>query len=231
MINVYVDKGINIDDPICQYMKWDYFKALLDNNRYSVKRKKEFDDEQERHLPFIETLPFNLAVKERDEEQWEKYKKLVEEYEECGNLPTACWSYDILEKEWKWKQYASKDGVCIFSSIRKLMNSLSSSKYEIQCGKINYAKYRPYKELEKQLFTKDRMYRDDCELRLYFTLNNPTTDIDTFNPSEEKRIEIDVNPREMIDYVIMSPFTDITTMKERRSYLENKGITIKSHLR
>ena len=51
MINVYVDKGINIDDPICQYMKWDYFKALLDNNRYSVKRKKEFDDEQERHLP------------------------------------------------------------------------------------------------------------------------------------------------------------------------------------
>lgn len=231
MINVYVDKGINIDDPICQYMKWDYFKALLDNNRYSVKRKKEFDDEQERHLPFIETLPFNLAGKERDEEQWEKHKKLVEEYEECGNLPTACWSYDILEKEWKWKQYASKDGVCIISSIRKLMNSLSSSKYEIQCGKINYAKYRPYKELGKQLFTKDRMYRDDCEMRLYFTLNNPTTDIDTSNPSEEKRIEIDVNPREMIDYVIMSPFTDITTMKERRSYLENKGITIKSHLR
>ena len=109
------------------------------------------------------------------------------------------------------------------------MNSLSSSKYKIYCGKINYTKHRCYKDLEKQLFTKDIMYRDDCEMRLFFILNNPVTDVDTSTPFEEEFIRINVNPREMIDFVIMSPFTDITIRKERRSYLEKMGIRIKTN--
>lgn len=229
MINVYIDNEVDIDNPICQYMRWDYFDQLLKDRMYTIKRKKEFDDPHEKYLPIKETVPLTPFGEKLNEEKWTEYVKLRQDYYECMNLPTACWSYDIEEKEWKWKQYAGKDGVCIISSLRRLMNSLSSSKYEIHCGRINYAKYRPYKELEKHLFTKDRMYRDDCEIRLYFILNNPTTDVDTSNPSEEKHIRIDVDPKELIDFVILSPFTNVATKKERRSYLGTKGITIKAY--
>lgn len=230
MINVYINKEIDIDieNPICQYMKWEYFDQLLKDRLYTVKRKKEFGDPHEKYLPIKETVPFTPFGEKLNEEKWTEYIKLRQEYYACKDLPTACWSYDTEEKEWKWKQYAGDDGVCIISSIRRLMNSLSSSKYKIYCDKINYAKHRHYKDLEKQLFTKDIMYRDDCEMRLYFILNNPITDIDTSKPSEEKLIKINVNPREMIDFVIMSPFTDITTRKEKRSYLEKMGIRTKA---
>ena len=206
-------------------------KALLpiDVEVDKIATKTTFWHEEKAHLPIKETVPFTPFGEKLNKEKWTEYIKLRHEYYECKDLPTACWSYDIEEKEWKWKQYAGDAGVCIISSIHRLMNSLSSSKYKIYCGKINYAKHRHYKDLEKQLFTKDIMYRDDCEMRLYFILNNPLTDIDTSTPFEEEFIRINVNPREMIDFVIMSPFTDMTTRKERRSYLEKMGIRIKAN--
>ena len=112
---------------------------------------------------------------------------MADDYIECGDLPTACWSDDIVEKEWKWRQYAGKDGVCIISSIRRLKEALSSDIYVVNCKKIKYAKYRPFYKLEEHLFSKDIMYRDDSEIRLYFTLKDLDNEIDISNPSDQNR--------------------------------------------
>lgn len=229
MINVNIDSELNIDNPICQYMRWRFFEHLLADNLYTVTRKKYFCDPEEKNLPLKKTLPFSAIGEKTNDEQWLEYKKISDDYKVYGDLPTACWSDDIMEKEWKWNQYAGKDGVCIISSIRRLQESLSSDKYVVNCKRIKYAKYRPFHKLEEYLFIKDIMYRDDSEIRFYFTLLDSDNDIDISNPTEKEFIRIDVDPKRMLDYVILSPFIPTPQMKERCSILQNKGIVVKTN--
>ena len=126
MINVNIDSKLNIDNPICQYMRWCFFEQLLADRLYTVTRKKYFSDPEEKNLPLKKTLPFSAFGEKSNDKQWLEYKKMADDYIECGDLPTACWSDDIVEKEWKWRQYAGKDGVCIISSI-SLYSGLESS--------------------------------------------------------------------------------------------------------
>lgn len=216
-------KEMNFDTPICQYMDLDYLIGLLENKRYFVRARQEFEDVHERS--WISPLSFAVhdAHSEVTRSQIEDDLTVVKEQTDIFNasktLFTSCWSLDTSDRFLMWKAYTSKFGVRISSTIRKVARAIDSDKYQMICGKIEYNGHQFGSD--NVIFCKDRQFKDEKEFRFYYSPKN------TENSQKKDSLRLPVSPEIMIDSVILSPFISPSYARHLRNYLHDTyGINV-----
>ena len=195
-------KGWEGNIPIYQYMDLDYLFSLLESKQYFVNRKCHFEDKGESVLPPKSLFGLNsIGVQLNKDEITKMTQELSEKlnrYRESASWLTSCWTKDNTESLLMWKNYTTKIGVRIKSKIENVIASINTDKYKIVCGHISYDGYNS-KPFEECLFSKERYYKDEYEVRFYFIPNNESM-------NSIKGENISVLPDIMIDEITLSPY-------------------------
>lgn len=200
---------------IYQYMDLDYLLYLLKRQEYYVKPKKYFFDKHERNLPLkshfrIEPVGENCYKRiQKPDDSFEK----SQQFHESGNLLTACWTKHDGENVLMWKNFTSKLGVCIKSTIASFIASFKTDDFVICCGRMFYKGIEYYDDNIERLFIKDKAFKGEEEIRFYFI---PSDKIDT---SKMKGLSIAVDPKVMIDEIILSPYIDKIAANELKEFI------------
>ena len=198
----YLLKGWEGNIPIYQYMDLDYLFSLLESKQYFVNRKCHFEDKGESVLPPKSLFGLNsIGVQLNKDEITKMTQELSEKlnrYRESASWLTSCWTKDNTESLLMWKNYTTKIGVRIKSKIENVIASINTDKYKIGCGHISYDGYNS-KPFEECLFSKERYYKDEYEVRFYFIPNNESM-------NSIKGENISVLPDIMIDEITLSPY-------------------------
>lgn len=225
--NVFVKAEISLDAPICQYMRLDYFISLLATGEYFVRPRCEFEDAFEANLPLPQMFPAHEAGKtvpsEVQEVEIQKMSEKLEANRENGKLLTSCWCLQMCENLLMWNCYASKIGVRIKSTVHRFVSALDTDAYDILCGRMNYTVYNYYND--DFLFSKDKGYGGEDEFRFYFIPKASDQDSDSEKP---KSVRIKVNPSELIEDVMLSPYIETRAANEICKLAKDKcGITMR----
>lgn len=191
------------DKFICQYLRLDYLLQLLETGKYYVKRRKMFEDANEKYKN-VQLAFAPVPVGENTIAQPISIERIIP-YTKIADCPTACWSKNMDEKYLMWKCYATEEGACIRTTVHNVIASLQiafdkSSENKIVCGSMDYKEYKPSAIEESQLFDKDIAYSDEEEYRFYF--HCPTYDTN----KEAIGVLIPVDIKVMINEIILSPF-------------------------
>lgn len=195
--------GVDSNTEIQQYMDLDYIFRLLETRSYFVKQKQDFPDKHESRLPL--KAMFCLQYVEPDSykgkptditESLERIRKFTE----SGRMLTACWTERRGEGALMWKNFTTKIGGCIKSTINNFVASFANDDYDICCGRMSYTGIYAGQDFVESLFTKDKAFEEEKEIRYYFT---PKKDI-----SNSKGISIPILPDVMIDEIILSPYIE-----------------------
>lgn len=214
----YLLKGWEDNISIYQYMDLDYLFSLLESKRYFVNRKCHFEDKCESVLPPKSLFGYNtFGVQLNQDEIQKKNQELSDKlnrYRESAYWLTSCWTKDNTESLLMWKNYTTKIGVRIKSKIEDVIASIDTDNYTIVCGHISYDGYTS-KLFEECLFSKERYYKDEYEVRFYFI------------PKDESKNStngefIAVSPDKMIDEVILSPYINKTAAKKLSELLRKE---------
>lgn len=204
IIPLHMANGIDENTPISQYMDLDYFLLLLKNKNYYVSRKYTFPDLNEGEFPSKRIFPFT-AVGENTPPQpkhdVDTCLRVWKSYQENRGVPTSCWTHDISNNILMWKNFTSKLGVCIKSSVRNVIASIKENKYDIWCGKMTYNGYYAKRGFMKNMFSKVSAYSKEDECRFYFFEQ-------TLPDNPLPYINIPIDPSIMIDEVSVSPFIE-----------------------
>lgn len=188
--------------PIYQYMDLDYLFCLLENNVYFVNPKCHFEDKRESALPIKSLFGFNsFGVQLNKEEIQRKSNEVsdkIKKYSDSAYWSTSCWTKDDTESLLMWKNYTTKMGVRIKSNINNFVASINTDEFKILCGHIAYDGYT-LKSFEECLFSKEKYYKDEREVRFYFMPN------DDRNYSH-KGMDIPIDPKTLIEEIVLSPY-------------------------
>ena len=218
---IYMRSEVDIDTPICRYMSYQHLLKMLDERQFFVAIRNTFDDVNECNLPITDMHIFYDAHANISPEQLksdsDRLDKQRERQQEMGNLPTSCWTLRSTESYLMWKAYANKDGVCIRSTIRKLINCLDYDGYDAVCVKMLYGSYS--RSNEYNVITKDIYYDDERELRFFFVPQNDTITI------PDKYVNFPITSQSFIEEVVTSP-----EMSEYKSMLCVNEMMGKYHL-
>lgn len=183
-------------------MDLDYLLGLLESKQYFVNRKCHFEDKYESLLPLKSHFGFNSFGTIIDEGQIQKKCKEISNrlrsYSDSAYWLTSCWTKDQTESLLMWKNYTTKIGVRIKSNINNFVASFDTDKYLIVCGHISYDGYTS-KTFEECIFSKERYYKDENEVRFYFLPNGESK-------KSSKGEYMSVLPNIMIDEIILSPY-------------------------
>lgn len=205
----YLLKGWEGNIPIYQYMDLDYLFSLLESKQYFVNRKCHFEDKGESVLPPKSLFGLNsIGVQLNKDEITKMTQELSEKlnrYRVSASWLTSCWTKDNTESLLMWKNYTTKIGVRIKSKIENVIASINTDKYKIVCGHISYDGYNS-KPFEECLFSKERYYKDEYEVRFYFIPKD-----ESINSLSGEFIA--VTPETMIDEVILSPYINKNAAK------------------
>lgn len=209
--------GVDSNTEIQQYMDLDYIFRLLETRSYFVKQKQDFPDKHESRLPL--KAMFCLQYVEPDSykgkptditESLERIRKFTE----SGRMLTACWTERRGESALMWKNFTTKMGGCIKSTINNFVASFANDDYDICCGRMSYSGINSEQGLTDILFTKGSAYQEEKEIRFYFTLKKSlATCSNTCIP---------VLPDVMIDEIVLSPYIEPVTREVLRQLISEK---------
>lgn len=209
--------GIDANTEIRQYMDLDYLLRLLETRSYYVKQKQEFPDKHESRLPLkamfsLQSVePGSYKGKPTDiTESLERIRKFTE----SGCMLTACWTERRGESALMWKNFTTKMGGCIKSTINRFVASFANDDYDICCGRMSYTGVYAGQDFIESLLTKDKAFEEEKELRFYFTPKNSTT---TCNSTS-----IPVIPDVMIDEIVLSPYIESRAREILRQIISEK---------
>lgn len=222
---IYLEKGLEFNTPIYRYTNLLNFLLLLSNN-LCIPLRKRFEDKLERYSfynIFIADLhPTDYPVLK---EEKERSRYLHEKLQEANNnLYTSCWTLETQENYLMWKSYTPrKGGIRIESTIKDFVNSIKENRFDIYIGKIKYSKSKLKKDIHEALFFKQEYYTNEQEIRFYFKRHNKE------NFDLPPLYYLNVNPKELINKITISPFIKIgnsvkiiNELKNKYAYLENK---------
>lgn len=192
------------DKFICQYLRLDYLLQLLETGKYYVRRRKYFEDANEKYYKSLKFMFVPVPFGENVISQPKSIERIIP-YTKIVDCPTSCWSKRKEENYLMWKCYATEMGACIRTTTHNFIASLKqdfseNSENLVICGSMDYKKLKPSFEEEKQLFDKDKAYSEEKEFRFYFHLPSCDTNKD------EKGILVPVDTKVMIDDILISPF-------------------------
>jgi len=211
--------GVDEEQTICQYMDLDYLLRLLDTRTYFVKPKQSFQDFHERCLPFKSIFKLHFIGRECDKSMLadtEESLVRLRRFMESGTMLTACWTEHLGENALMWGNFTSKMGICIKSSIHNFMASLDTDDYNIWCGRMAYTGIRSDTEIIDCLFTKDKAFADEREIRFYFIPKSKQTN------KNGKGLSIPVMPQVLIDEIILSPYINAQACKILTDFINEK---------
>ena len=195
--------GVDGNLEIRQYMDLDYILRLLETRSYYVKQKQDFPDKHEGRLPLKAMFSLQLvepgSYKGKPTDISESLER-IRLFTESGRMLTACWTERKGESALMWKNFTTKMGGCIKSTINNFVASFANDDYEICCGRMSYTGIYAGQDLVESLFTKDKAFEEEKEIRYYFT---PKKDIST-----SKGISIPILPDVMIKEIILSPYIE-----------------------
>ena len=195
--------GVDGNQEILQYMDLDYILRLLETSSYYVKQKRNFPDKHESRLPL--KAMFSLQPVEPESYKG-KPTDIVESLErirlfsESGRMLTACWTERRGESALMWKNFTTKMGGYIKSTINHFVASFANDDYDICCGRMSYTGIYAGQDLTESLFTKDKAFEEEKEIRFYFTPKK--------NLSTNKGISIPILPKVMISEIVLSPYIE-----------------------
>lgn len=213
---------------IYQYMDLDYLLCLLEKRKYHVNKKCVFLDKSESKMPVtamfrIEAVGGEMGIKQPEEDTCEILERR-RKYEEMKNVLTSCWTERDTENYLMWTSYTSKMGVCIKSTISNVVASFEVDDYRVWCGRVMYKGYNANQTLMESLFSKEKAFEDEREIRFYFKKKGVC-----YCKSDSNFIEIPINPNVMIDKVILSPRMEPLASRVLSQFLHEKYMIIVSH--
>ncbi len=213
----FLKNGLSTNQVIYQYMDLDYLIRLIEKKEYCVKRKYCFSDKRESCFS-LNKMSFSFqpvgAYMNSHHIPITPKKNLWKDYEETKSLLTSCWTYQ-QENYLMWKSYTSKLGVCIESTINNFFSSLDANDYEIYVGKISYVGYNGNQTLGDALFSKERLFSAEKEIRFYFNELND-------HANNKAMVYIPINPALMIESITLSPLIEKTAAKEIKEQFRTK---------
>lgn len=181
--NIYLlNQEITVDTKICRYMDFDVFLQFLSGKLFVPRRRIFIDAREGGKMP----LKYKFALRVVGENIQESdnintvnqnvIDKYIENIRQSGFLLTSCWTFDDGEDYLMWKSYTSRVGVCVKTTVGKLLDSIAydynkgedTEHFFPICSNIYYRNlYHPSDYLES-LFTKDEYYASEKEIRIYF---------------------------------------------------------------
>lgn len=209
--------GVDANTEIRQYMDLDYLLRLLETRSYYVKQKQEFPDMYESRLPLKAMFKLQPVGHGNDKEphtdntdSLDRMRKITD----SGSMLTACWTERRGESALMWKNFTTKMGVCIKSTISNVVASFTIDDYDICCGRMSYSGFNSEQGLTEILFSKGRAYQEEKEIRFYFTTKNClATCSNTCIP---------VLPEVMIDEIVLSPYIEPMAREVLRQMISEK---------
>ncbi len=214
----YLFKGWEGNIAIYQYMDLDYLFSLLERKQYYINRRYHFEDRCESVLPSKSLFGFNtygtLLNEEEIQKRMEEISNKLDTYKESSYWLTSCWTKDSIESLLMWKNYTTKIGVRTKSSIQNFVASIDSDKYTIVCGHISYDGYLS-KPFEECIFSKEKYYKDEREVRFYFIPNDDSDSLPT-------GVDIPINPLTLIDEIVLSPYIKRRAAEKLTELIKNE---------
>lgn len=212
LFQFWLNKELDLDMKIYRYMDFDVLLQIL-NNKFFVSRKYAFSDKFDTGMKIPLQLLYKLDVMDKGkiipcvEKKYslEGYYELVKK---SKNYLASCWTTnkdDIL----MWNSYTQAHcGVCIESTIKKVLNSLQPLEgYHVYCSKMYYAGYDQLEDTEEYLFRKLSSYQHENEIRFYFLEDNIVNLLKENVESEKLPPKyFNVSPEDMILHLYFSPF-------------------------
>lgn len=186
------------ETPICRYMGFDVFLQIL-SGKFFVPRKMRFLDARESGKISMKYRFAFGSANENDKEQIDtldedrqcQINQYIENLIQSKYLLTSCWTIDNGEDYLMWKSYTTDIGVCVRTTINDLLESIDYEKesYVPICSPMIYGNVSIQKEFLESVFTKDKYYISEKEIRIYFVpksnLNNVDLNMITNSDVEE----------------------------------------------
>lgn len=174
---------ITPETKICRYIDFDLFLQILEGKFY-VPRKLTFLDLRESgKIPIKMRFAYNavgencVGTKEIINDSQEKIDQYVKNLKQSRFLLTSCWTIDNGEDYLMWKSYTNRVGVCMHTTIDKLMDAIDfgKEKYVPICSPMFYDIPNTNESFLESIMKKDIYYLSESEIRFYFVPIGNTT--------------------------------------------------------
>lgn len=202
--------GLEGSRIIYQYMDLDYLIRLLDKEEYCVNPKKFFVDPNERELSqkdLFSTRKVRPLFKLSGENSDELNFNLSDEIRKTNNILTSCWTYQP-ESYLMWVSSPTKLRACIKSTIDNFVASFKHDDHQITVGYMSYNGYSIKQEWGEAMFSKSMIYEGEKEIRFYFDFFDYLDDADKAGNKVGGMARMSVDPKVMIDDIILSPLIE-----------------------
>jgi len=179
-----LNQFITEDTRICRYMNFDVFLQIL-NGKIYIPRKQSFLDAREcGRIPIKYRFAFaavgaaNTKPKDLVENRQQQIDTYVDNLKKSGHLLTSCWTLDQGEDFLMWKSYAPHIGICARTTIGQLIDAIDYEEkgYLPICSPMIYQSTNTQIDFLESMFTKDRYYISEKEIRIYFVHKGAKTD-------------------------------------------------------
>lgn len=209
--------GVDANTEIHQYMDLDYAIRIFETRSYFVKQKKLFQDKNESRLPLkvmFKMQPVGQGSNKDSQTNLTESLDRIRKFTESATMLTACWTERRGESALMWKNFTTKIGACIKSTISNFVASLTIDDYNICCGRMSYSGINSEQGLTDILFTKGSAYQEEKEIRFYFTPKNSLATC--------SNAYIPVLPDVMIDEIVLSPYIEPRAREVLRQMISEK---------
>lgn len=174
------------ETKICRYIGFDVLLQLL-NKQFYVPEKEVFSDAREcGKISKLHRFAFSIVSSNGQEinETFKVRQGIIEQYVKnlimSKYLLTSCWTLNTKEDSLMWKSYTNDIGVCITTTVGELMNAIDCDKdgYIPICSPIIYGRVGKSTSFIESLFTKDKYYASEKEMRIYFIFKSDLENVD-----------------------------------------------------
>lgn len=226
---IYIEKGLDINTPICRYTNYLNLLLLLKDYFY-ISLRKSFEDKLEKHSifnAFIADLhPCGYPVSEKEHSISSSLHSKLQEA--INTLYVSCWTYDTRENYLMWKSYTNHEsGIRIKSTIKNIVDSIKDDNIDIYIGKINYSNCKINKDIQETLFYKQDYYKNEQEIRFYFKRRY----INTNSNEVSSCLFLKIDPYKFVREIILSPYTKYTDAKKIADILISKHGYLKDKIK
>ena len=245
-----INNIINRDTKICRYMNFDSFLIMLEGKFYVSRKQKFFDHRESGKIPIKHHFVFSAVseyIAEKDNIVTKRQEiRFINNLAKSRFLLTSCWTINNGENYLMWKGYTEKIGVCVCTTIGKLIDSIDYEKlnYIPICSPMFYERINMQEDFLQSTFTKELFYESEKEIRFYFVpttylsqneeIGNDDVENILLKTSEEEEKIYNSNSTkyeesivfdfkaDAIDNVIISPFVLNSSVSYFRKILKNQ---------
>lgn len=226
---IYIEKGLDINTPICRYTNYLNLLLLLKDYFY-ISLRKSFEDKLEKHSifnAFIADLhPCGYPVSEKEHSISSSLHSKLQEA--INTLYVSCWTYDTRENYLMWKSYTNHEsGIRIKSTIKNIVDSIKDDNIDIYIGKINYSNCKINKDIQETLFYKQDYYKNEQEIRFYFKSRN----VNAYANKVPSFLFLKIDSAKFIKEIVFSPFMKYMNVKKLTDKLVGDYIYLKGKIK